>query len=128
MKRNSFSLLSFIKLKDSIHCDLEPENCVCVCVCVMRLERAEEGVYIHIFLSQGLRVLSFMERKPQQFHSHSTCRNLALYFKKVVLFFLPYQIQSRAHLNLNDLNHIQWTLNSTHLNAGWLWEENSWVV
>ena len=25
-KRNSFSLLSFIKLKDSLHCDLEPEN------------------------------------------------------------------------------------------------------
>ena len=92
--------------------------CVCVCVCVrvrvrvrdvMRLESAEEGVYIHIFLSQGLRVLSFMERKPQQFCSHSTCRSLALYFKKVVLFFFLYQIQSRAHLNLKDLNHIQWT-------------------
>ena len=97
MKRNSFSLLSFIKLKDSLHCELETENnvcvrvraCVrvCVCVCdVMRLESAEEGVYIHIFLSQGLRVLSFMERKPQQFCSHSTCRSLALYLKRWFYF------------------------------------------
>lgn len=65
MKRNLFSLLSFSKLKNSFYYDLELENKLCVCGGGVWRVEGRVYMYTYTFLSQELRVLFFMERKPQ---------------------------------------------------------------
>lgn len=65
MKKNLFSIVIIIpQTKNSLDYDLKSENKVCVWV-GGRAEGRGDVAYINTFLSQALRVLSFVERKPQ---------------------------------------------------------------
>lgn len=63
MKKNLFSIVIIIpQTKNSLDYDFKSENKVCVWG---GAEGRGDVAYINTFLSQALRVLSFVERKPQ---------------------------------------------------------------